>query len=474
MAAVKTVLRYKFRILLRTWLSRKYSSVGSLLFVLAVLFSIRNKYFQYLHDMALEVGDGSFEKLISACFVLFLLWVLAAFGSVAQTCRFPVSRLQIFPLSHNNLFLVHGLDVFLDLFILVLVAVSGGILFPVARSGGPALFLMVFFFLVCCGLLFFLLRTLVLLSPFYALLSGLLLILITLSGALLLNNSENQVSPASIYTALLILLLDCLLLFFSFQTFKQVLARPEKHTVKRRKLWLNLPCPTQLIALLNKDIRYIFRILDGYLGIIVSLYYIYYLASESNPDQASLWVFITIPFLFNSGLAINVFGTESAGSISRCLFSPLKGASIFLSKNFAYFFLVSVQYIPIIVLAVVRFGFVTGLTAALVVFSIAIIDVAIGNYRSMQHPIETGFFRFTSDSSPQTLVSILLLIFVGDLPAFFALILFHNFGLPLLFAAMTLSVSLIILYVKVIVPQQGKLFESMDHRFIQVLPHNQI
>jgi len=469
MVALKTVLRHKFRILLRTWLSRKYSSVGNLLFILAILFSIRSKYFQYLHDIHLEVGHGSFEKLISACIVLFLLWVLAAFGSVVQACRFPVSRLQIFPLSHNHLFLVHGFDVFLDLFILVLVAVSGGILFPVVRSGGPALFLMVFFFLVFCGLLFFLLRTLTLLSPFYALLSGLLLILVALSGAQLLNNSATQVSPVSIYMVLLMLLLDWLVFSSSFQVFKKVLARPEKHTIKRKKMWLNLPFSTQLSALLNKDIRYIFRILDGYLGIIVSLYYTYYLASESNPDQAFLWVFIVIPFLFNTGLAINVFGTESAGSISRTLFSPLKGTSVFLSKNFAYFFLVSVQYIPILVLAVVRFGLVTGLTALFIISSIAVIDAVIGNYRSMQHPIETGFFRFTSDNSPQTLASVFLLIFVGDLPAFFALILFRSFDCPLLLASMVLSVSLSVLYAKLIIPRQGKFFESMAHKLFQEL-----
>ena len=247
------------------------------------------------------------------------------------------------------------------------------------------------------------------------------------------------------------------------------MAVPETHTARRKKLWLKFPCPAPLFALLNKDIRYIFRILDGYLGIIVSLYYTYYLASESSPNQTYLWVFITIPFLFNSGLAINVFGTESAGSISRYLLSPLDGSNIFLSKNVSYFLLVLIQYIPILVLTVVRFGYVTGLTAVSVVLSIAIIDVIIGNYRSMEHHIETGFFRFTSDSSPKTVASLLLLIFIGDLPAFLALMLFRNFGVSLLIASVALLISLSVLYLKLIIPRQGKLFEPMAQKLYQDL-----
>ncbi|NOY22458.1 MAG: hypothetical protein GXO70_02945 [Acidobacteria bacterium] len=430
---------------------------------------VRNKYFQYLHDIGLELNHGSFEKLVNACFVVFLLWIIAAFASVVQSGSFPVSRLRTFPFSKYQLFVMHAVDVFVDLFMLVMIAVSGGVLFPVANSGGPVLFLIVFFFLVCCGLLFFLLRTLALLSPFYAAVSGLLIVLISLPVPRLLNNSASLISPVSFRTILLLLLIDWLLLFISFWVFKKLMAVPETHIARRKKLWLKFPCPAPLSALLNKDIRYIFRILDGYLGIIVSLYFVYYLASEPNPQQVTLWVFIVIPFYFNSGLAINIWGIESASSMSRYLLSPLDGSNVFLSKNFSYFLLVSIQYIPILVLTVVRFGYVTGLTAVSVVLSIAIIDVIIGNYRSMEHHIETGFFRFTSDSSPKTVASLLLLIFIGDLPAFLALMLFRNFGVSFLIASMILSISLSVLYIKMIIPRQGKLFESMAQNLYQDL-----
>jgi hypothetical protein len=189
--------------------------------------------------------------------------------------------------------------------------------------------------------------------------------------------------------------------------------------------WFRIPGPAGSLA--AKDFRYFRRLLDPYLGVLVAALGCFYLITADTVSAGVVLVFLLVVFVPNASLAFNLFGLDNRAGIDRLKLLPVTGATILLGKNLAFLMMVSVQVMPLILLACWRLGMSLGVFGFLVAGALAGMYMAWGNWMSVNHPLKMQFFQFAPPNG-LVLEAITGIIF-GSLPGIVAVYFLHTGGL---------------------------------------------
>jgi hypothetical protein len=140
------------------------------------------------------------------------------------------------------------------------------------------------------------------------------------------------------------------------------------------------------MTLFGKEMRYSGGVAQNGLSLMITVAFCIYLAGGQGLQADALRAVFGILSLLSVNFPMSLFGLDGAGGMDRYGLSPLSGASIILKKNQAYFAVVAAQRLPILLLAVWRFGPLETLWTALETASLAFLVLAWGNLVSVWHP----------------------------------------------------------------------------------------
>ena len=207
---------------------------------------------------------------------------------------------------------------------------------------------------------------------------------------------------------------------------------------QRKTIWFSFPGPTGPLS--AKDIRYFARLLDPYLGLLISIMGCFYLSVAEELSREVFCIFILVAFFPNASLAFNCFGLDNRSATDRYSLLPLTGREVMLSKNVSYFAIVTMQLIPILLFAAFRLGLVPTLGGVVVIVLSALAYLVWGNTISVNHRFAMQFFRFSSGGSP---IDALVGVIFGTVPGAIAIVLFQR---NLWWVSLTLIIFYALLY----------------------------
>ena len=131
-------------------------------------------------------------------------------------------------------------------------------------------------------------------------------------------------------------------------------------------------------------------------------------------------------FVCNASLAFNLFGLDNRAGIERLKLLPVTGKTILLSKNLAFLMFVSIQVMPLILLAGWRLGLPLGVFGIVEAAALTAMYLTWGNWMSVNHPFKLQFFQFSSSNG--VVVEALAGIIFGSLPGLIASYSLHTDG----------------------------------------------
>ncbi len=167
--------------------------------------------------------------------------------------------------------------------------------------------------------------------------------------------------------------------------------------------------------LVIKELRYLTRTLDHLLGVVMGL-------------AALTWIFIRpehLPYVLplaavnivynESAIPLNIFGLDGPGA-DRYRLLPLTGRQVLLTKNLAYFALVGIHLIPLVVAGLLKGAWLLTLVTVLATAAISLVTAAGGNMASISAPAPRAFFNFDSKEQAGGGLSLLLAALVWLMP----------------------------------------------------------
>jgi len=417
MGRVATTLRFQWQAYTHHFLrgvSRGRAGVGLLVFAVG-LFLFR--YLQMLPKAAAEVASGGTRRLELLLGGVLFAWMFPLLGEA----RFRISTrgLRRFPLSAWELFCVKVASSLMQPYVWVLAAGSLAVCYPLAsapnpKSGAVALVLYV-------AASFFVGHTL---SHLLGIASWRVLLCVAAGGGLLAFGprlaagasgagswSAPSFNPGRLVAdaatgarpalALALTGLVCAasagLAYWSFRLGLRAEPRPN---TRRFRLGLAGRVPGRFGGLVNKDLRYFTRLLDFYLGLLITVWVALYVALVEDASPHVTRAAMMGVLLFNLSAAFNYFGFETAEGLDRYGLLPLSGRDVIASKNLSFVLLVAAQLCPVILLASWRFGPVEGLLGLIEVALLSCAYLAWGNVTSVRRPYRMQSFRFSSGGSP--------------------------------------------------------------------------
>lgn len=211
-----------------------------------------------------------------------------------------------------------------------------------------------------------------------------------------------------------------------------------------------------------KELRYLTRTLDHLMGVGMGL--IAFAWILIRPEHL---IFVLPLGAFNvvfneSAIPLNCFGLDGSGA-DRYRLLPLSGREVVLTKNLAYFAIVSLHLAPLFLAAFIKGAWLLGLCAMMGVASACLLTAIGGNIASINSPAPRAFFNF--DSKEQT-GGVLALIFAGviwiiPIGVYFALA-WVNIGAAA--AGLAVLFGIVLLVYRISVGNAGKSFDEAGEK----------
>ncbi len=153
--------------------------------------------------------------------------------------------------------------------------------------------------------------------------------------------------------------------------------------------------PTVLGPLVIKELRYLTRTLDHLMGVGMGV-------------AALVWVFVKpdhLPFVLplaavnivinEAAIPLNNFGLDGAGA-DRYRLLPMTGQQAVLTKNLAYFALVGIHLVPVVLAGLLKGAWWLTLAIILGTAAVTLVTAAGGNMVSISSPARRAFYNFDS------------------------------------------------------------------------------
>jgi hypothetical protein len=140
------------------------------------------------------------------------------------------------------------------------------------------------------------------------------------------------------------------------------------------------------MTLLRKEIRYVLGLPEHALIILISLAFCIYLIGGEGLQADALRAVFGMLSVMSVSFPMNTFGLDGGPGLDRYALSPLSGSSIIRTKNAAFAIVVAAQRVPILALALWRFGVVETLWVLVEIASLALLVLTWGNIISVRHP----------------------------------------------------------------------------------------
>lgn len=157
--------------------------------------------------------------------------------------------------------------------------------------------------------------------------------------------------------------------------------------------------PVTLGPLVIKEIRYLSRTLDHLMAVGLGIAALAWILLRPDHMRFVLPLAALNIVLNESAIPLNNFGLDGPGA-DRYRLVPLSGREVLLTKNLAYFFLVAIHLIPVVLAGILKGGSVLALATVLATAAVCLVTAAGGNVVSIKSPSPRAFFNF--DSKEQT------------------------------------------------------------------------
>jgi hypothetical protein len=381
------------------------------------------KYLQLLGVAARELTAGRtklFETLLAGIFVAWM------YPMVSNSLLIPSQRLRHLPLSIRELFGIRMISLLIPVYAWMIVAGSVALSYPLIAAPHPwtgmvacLLFIVMSY---CVGLT---LSHLALTSRGRILVLLILLVALLVGGPIFLNSgitTLRALSPAHLVANTLVgtsswrsLLSLSVLTVFSFWLAAWTL----RYSLEAGEPSFSQPILRKLkfpgrFGLVTKDVRHFRRLLDPYLGLLITILCGVYLITASAPGPELFWFFMILFFALNASLTFNSFGFDNLPGLDRYKLLPLSGRMIIASKNVMFVTITGVQMFVLLVLAARRLVFYDIVLSTMEIVVLMLGYMAWGNWLSVRYPAKLQHYRVAS-SGP--LVEVILALCVANLPA---------------------------------------------------------
>jgi hypothetical protein len=405
-----------------------------ILLIISVLFLM--KYIQALTLAGAEVAKGRPKSLERLLFAIGLAWLFPLLSSARLTVG--TRALRHLPLSLKDLFLIKAGSLLLPPSAWMVVAGSLAIGFPLARSPRPLTGMLAALLYILISWLVGLTASQILSIPTLRRLIFWLLIAAFAVVAFYVAQADNPIASLSLITFSRASLVtsaamgeatwvDFSLLLFvlavsglaALWTFKLSLEVNEQYRARRVSLVSAFAGKTGPLS--AKDLRYFIRLLDPYFGILLSAVGCFYLLFADVRSPEVFWIFITLVLFPNASVAFNAFGLDTRHGLNRYALLPLSSAEIIRSKNVAFLVMVSLQLVPLFVLALWSLEFYVVILGIVETILLMLAYLIWGNLISISHRFQMQFFRFSSGGSP---IDALVGVLFGTAPGAIAILLF--------------------------------------------------
>lgn len=449
------IVRYQWRAYWRGLSRRGKATAGNQGVALLILGLIFVRYLQWLRLATTSLSQGK-TALVEALLVgLFFAWwfPLAAGNQTSIASR----RWLYLPLSVKELFRIRVISVLMPPSSWLVIAASLTIVYPLAHAQKPvAGMLAAALFIAMSGLIGLTVSHLMNVAFWRRMLMTCAALMAGAVGFYTLSDKDpkgllrfskflpsNLIARAALgqrsWIAIFILATLCLIAYeAALWSFRLSLQDSLAHGNARRQSIASFRLPGRLGGLLAKDARYFRRLLDLYLGLVVTAAGCVYLVTAAVPSRGIFLAFIGIVFLLGAAIPFNSFGLDSRVGLDRYTLLPLTGKSILLSKNLAYVIIMTAEMLPLLVLAGWRLGVSTIVFALLEAASLACAYLAWGNWMSVSHPVKMRFYRFANSGA--ALADALAGVVFGSLPciSFIYILQTHSGHAPALIVAVVL------------------------------------
>jgi hypothetical protein len=409
------------------------ASNQGILLILGVLVFV--KYVRALSTASAQLSVGNtamFERLLLGVFIVWWFPLLSN-ARISITTR----ALRHFPVTLKELFVIRAGSLFIPPLVWMIVAASIGLVYPLIQAPNPiAGVVALLLFVVTAWLLGLTVSQLVSVAVgrkrIVVGILGLLTIAViafvregdrldladrlsVVSTKLVANPALGQRLLLSFGLLVALLTISAIAALWSFRASLQSV-----DTGKQQGRTFSL-LSGRTGPLSVKDLRYFRRLLDPYLGLLVSAGGCFYLVMADQPAAEVFWIFIILVFFPSASLTFNSFGLDSQSGLDRYHLLPLSGREIVLSKNTSFLLFVSFQLAPMVLLAAWQLGLGPTFLGIIESSLVAVAYMTWGNLIAVGHRFRMEFFRFSSGGAP---IDALAGVIFGSLPGAIAIRLF--------------------------------------------------
>ncbi len=369
-AGVPTLIRFQWRAFWRGFARGGKLTVGNQGMTLIIVGVVLYRYVIALRHASIDLTRGKSALLESLLAGICVGWLVISNGREQDSVA--SRRWLHLPLSSKDLFIIRAASQLIPPSAWFILAGSLAICYPLAYAPRPLmgitaalLFISMSAFvgLTLAHLLSMAFWRRVLVGAGLAILSGAVIYFLNNENASLSDFSallpmtpmalvaRAALGPESWPAIALLAIFSVVTFAAALSSFRQSLESASPRSSEKARKLARLHIPGRLGGLVAKDIRYFWRLLDIYLGLLAAGTGCLYLVTAAMPGLDIFLTFLTLIFLPISPMSFNSFGLDTGSGLDRYTLMPLTGQRIILSKNLAFLSVVGVQACPLLLLA---------------------------------------------------------------------------------------------------------------------------
>jgi hypothetical protein len=380
-----------------------------------------------LNQTAKSLSEGKTGDLPLLSGIIFFVWLIPAFGSQRASAR--LADFVYLPLTRNQFSFISLANIFAVPVSIISLTISLSVIYPLyfAQSFGIGILTLFFYCSIAAFSLTIFVRLLKIkifrLMLFFSLTAlGILSWKTNITFTFLPHHLFIETVTGRSLNLLWLAILAASSFLLAFVAVRQTISFSDQTNRRLIPSALSkISLPMRFGELIKKDFLALWKTLDCYISLLISIIYLIILFSA----EVSIFGFsVAISFLImmSGGLAFNLFGLESSESFQRLSLLPIEPKDLFIAKNKAFGLLIFSNTFFLFPLIFYKFGLTSFLLAILKTVSITFFYLAWGNGLSVRFPFKQNFYEISFGGSlPEMLTAVFLISLLSLAPDFFLL-----------------------------------------------------